>query len=122
MMKDLCSCVLADGLLSPPQVPDGSNVDVTAQNVREYVHLYASSRLNRALTAVYAMRCGLVAMVPSHILALLTAEDFWLILNGGTCMLTPLATTLPDFSLFVVLLSWGWHCGHGATQDICYLS
>ncbi|BFZ21562.1 hypothetical protein BsWGS_24601 [Bradybaena similaris] len=64
-------------------IPDGAEVEVTAQNVHNYVRKYAEHRMVLvAEKALKNIRLGVFDVIPSNCLDGLTAEDLRLLLNG----------------------------------------
>jgi hypothetical protein len=63
-------------------VPNGTEMVVTAENALTYVHLYARAKLTRCAATCAFMRRGMHSIIEPLALDLLTAEDFWLLLNG----------------------------------------
>ncbi|KAH9487956.1 E3 ubiquitin-protein ligase ubr5 [Bulinus truncatus] len=64
-------------------VPDGAEVEVSAQNVHNYVRKYAEYRMVVvAEKALRNLRLGVFDVIPSNSLDGLTAEDLRLLLNG----------------------------------------
>ncbi|CAG5118736.1 unnamed protein product, partial [Candidula unifasciata] len=64
-------------------IPDGAEVEVTAQNVHNYVRKYAEHRMVLvAEKALKNIRLGVFDVIPSNSLDGLTAEDLRLLLNG----------------------------------------
>jgi len=65
-------------------ISGGSQVEVAADNVHDYVKRYAEYRMiGNARRALQAMRRGLLDVIPAFHLDGLTAEDFRLLLNGA---------------------------------------
>ncbi|GFO10305.1 E3 ubiquitin-protein ligase ubr5 [Plakobranchus ocellatus] len=63
--------------------PDGAEIEVTAQNVHNYVRKYAEHRMQVvAEKALRNLRLGVFDVIPSNSLDGLTAEDLRLLLNG----------------------------------------
>lgn len=63
--------------------PDGAQIEVTAQNVHNYVRKYAEHRMMVvAQKALLNLRFGVFDVIPSNSLDGLTAEDLRLLLNG----------------------------------------
>ncbi|KAH3897176.1 hypothetical protein DPMN_021361 [Dreissena polymorpha] len=61
----------------------GADVEVTAQNVHEYVRRYADHRMDRVPEkAMKSLRMGVFDVIPANSLEGLTAEDLRLLLNG----------------------------------------
>ncbi|XP_052763231.1 E3 ubiquitin-protein ligase UBR5-like isoform X2 [Mya arenaria] len=61
----------------------GTYVEVTAQNVHEYVRRYAEHRMTKVPEkALKSLRMGLFDVIPANSLEGLTAEDLRLLLNG----------------------------------------
>ncbi|XP_014675920.1 PREDICTED: E3 ubiquitin-protein ligase UBR5-like [Priapulus caudatus] len=64
-------------------IPHGSEVEVTPQNVYEYVRLYAEYRMVKvAEKSLENLKQGVFDVLPNNALDGLTAEDFRLLLNG----------------------------------------
>ncbi|CAL1532111.1 unnamed protein product [Lymnaea stagnalis] len=64
-------------------LPDGAEVEVSAQNVHNYVRKYAEHRMVVvAEKALRNLRLGVFDVIPSNSLDGLTAEDLRLLLNG----------------------------------------
>ncbi|XP_059176788.1 E3 ubiquitin-protein ligase UBR5-like isoform X3 [Physella acuta] len=64
-------------------IPDGAEVEVSAQNVHNYVRKYAEHRMVVvAEKALRNLRLGVFDVIPSNSLDGLTAEDLRLLLNG----------------------------------------
>lgn len=61
----------------------GADVEVTAQNVHEYVRRYADHRMVRVPEkAMKSLRMGVFDVIPANSLEGLTSEDLRLLLNG----------------------------------------
>lgn len=77
---DLCP---EEGSGSIDLVPNGHNIEVTAQNVYDYVRKYAEARMIKVQEkALDAMRDGVFDVLPEGALDGLTSEDLRLLLNG----------------------------------------
>ncbi|XP_054724980.1 E3 ubiquitin-protein ligase UBR5-like isoform X2 [Uloborus diversus] len=77
---DLC---IEEGGGNVELVPGGRDIDVTAQNVYDYIRRYAEYRMLRSQEkALEALRSGIYDVLPSSAFEGLTAEDFRLLLNG----------------------------------------
>ncbi|XP_062606641.1 E3 ubiquitin-protein ligase UBR5-like isoform X3 [Saccostrea cucullata] len=64
-------------------IPGGSDVEVNAQNVHDYVRRYAEYRMVKVLEkALKHLKLGVFDVIPSSSLEGLTAEDLRLLLNG----------------------------------------
>ncbi|XP_053381871.1 E3 ubiquitin-protein ligase UBR5-like [Mercenaria mercenaria] len=64
-------------------VPGGTDIEVTAQNVHDYVRRYAEYRMVKvAEKALKRLRMGVFDVIPSNSLEGLTSEDLRLLLNG----------------------------------------
>ncbi|KAL3890879.1 hypothetical protein ACJMK2_003152 [Sinanodonta woodiana] len=64
-------------------IPGGSDIEVNAQNVHDYVRRYSEHRMIKvADKALKNMRMGVFDVIPSNSMEGLTAEDFRLLLNG----------------------------------------
>lgn len=86
-IEDLCltfvyEASVEEGGHSIELVPNGSDILVTAANTLSYVHFYARAKLNRCAPACAYMQRGMHSVIDALALDLLTAEDFWLLLNG----------------------------------------
>lgn len=79
-----CRLRAEEGGVEVPLCANGAEREVTAASFHEYVRLYAQRRLEACKEACAAMRRGLEFMLGSakQALALLSPEDFWLLLNG----------------------------------------
>ncbi|KAG8192530.1 hypothetical protein JTE90_015165 [Oedothorax gibbosus] len=77
---DLC---IEEGGGNVELVPGGRDIEVTAQNVYDYIRRYAEYRMIRSQEkALDALRSGVYDVLPSSAFDGLTAEDFRLLLNG----------------------------------------
>ncbi|KAH0951982.1 hypothetical protein HN011_005163 [Eciton burchellii] len=77
---DLCP---EEGGGSIELIPNGRDVEVTANNVYDYVRKYAEVRMIKVQEkALHAMRDGVFDVLPDGALDGLTSEDFRLLLNG----------------------------------------
>ncbi|XP_071034360.1 E3 ubiquitin-protein ligase UBR5 isoform X5 [Parasteatoda tepidariorum] len=77
---DLC---IEEGGGSIELIPGGSQIEVTAQNVYDYIRRYAEYRMIRSQEkALDSLRSGVYDVLPSSAFDGLTAEDFRLLLNG----------------------------------------
>ncbi|XP_060590423.1 E3 ubiquitin-protein ligase UBR5-like isoform X1 [Ruditapes philippinarum] len=64
-------------------VPGGTDIEVTAQNVHDYVRRYAEYRMVKVgEKALKRLRMGVFDVIPSNSLEGLTSEDLRLLLNG----------------------------------------
>jgi E3 ubiquitin-protein ligase EDD1 len=64
-------------------VPNGRNIEVTPQNVYDYVRRYSLYRMVKSQErALQCLRQGIFDVLPNNALDGLTAEDFRLLLNG----------------------------------------
>ncbi|XP_055998190.1 E3 ubiquitin-protein ligase UBR5-like isoform X2 [Ostrea edulis] len=64
-------------------IPGGSDIEVNAQNVHDYVRRYAEFRMVKVLEkALKHIKLGVFDVIPSSSLEGLTAEDLRLLLNG----------------------------------------
>lgn len=70
-------------------VPGGSKVPVNLSRVQEYVRLYAMFMMVGCVQEeLSAMKQGLNDVIPNDLLSGLTAEDFQLLLSGGSADIT----------------------------------
>lgn len=77
---DLCN---EEGGDTVELIPGGRDIEMTAQNVYDYVRRYAEYRMVKCQEkALEAMRTGVLDVIPASALEGLTAEDFRLLLNG----------------------------------------
>ncbi|RWS30595.1 E3 ubiquitin-protein ligase hyd-like isoform X4 [Leptotrombidium deliense] len=77
---DLCP---EEGGCQVDLIPNGRNVEVTLQNIYDYVRRYASYRMVKSQErALQYLRQGIFDVLPNNALDGLTAEDFRLLLNG----------------------------------------
>ncbi|CAI8007414.1 E3 ubiquitin-protein ligase UBR5 [Geodia barretti] len=70
-------------------IPGGSKIPVTPDRVQEYVRLYATFMMYGCVRdELKAMKEGLNDVIPPELLSGLTAEDFQLLLSGGSASIS----------------------------------
>jgi hypothetical protein len=70
-------------------IPGGSKIPVTPDRVQEYVRLYAMFMMYGCVCdELKAMKEGLNDIIPPELLSGLTAEDFQLLLSGGSASIS----------------------------------
>jgi len=83
---DLTFCIdlsIEEGGGNVELVPGGREIDVTPQNVYDYIRRYAEYRMIRSQEkALEVLRSGVYDVLPQSSFEGLTAEDFRLLLNG----------------------------------------
>jgi len=91
-------------------IPGGSKVPVTPERVQEYVRLYATFMMVGCVKEeLQGMKEGLTDIIPSELLAGLTAEDFQLLLSGGSA----------DITLSRLKSVIRFNHSHGSSGNIC---
>ncbi|EGD79041.1 ubiquitin protein ligase E3 component n-recognin 5 [Salpingoeca rosetta] len=105
--------------------PGGADIDVTAENVLEYVELYARFVLVGCVEKeLQAMRSGLLSVIPPGVLDQMSAEDAVLLLNGCSEVDISLLKTRTKFrnetgdaKRFATMQKWFWQIVEGMTSE-----